>query len=408
MSTSRVKLTKPFIDQLKLIPAIYRDSEIIGFAIRVNNSYKTYIVEKKVKGRSIRCKLGDYENITLEEARILAQQKLKDLSDPKHSTIKNNKILKNNLDKKNYQPDLNEAFQTYINHHNLKERTLVDYKEVIEKYLVDWGELKLIHITEQMIEDKYVQLSKSSYAKANLSMRVLRAVYCFSVKYYQDKNKETVIPMMNPVTFLNSKQLWQAVPPRNNYIDRENLTKWVHAIIEYQGRGQENETNKDFLLTLVLTGLFRNECECLRWEDLDLDEGSLSFINTYNNERYKIYMGDFLWHLMKKRKMKIREEWVFPSVKSKTGHIVNISKFRKKIEEQCNITFTFQDLRRTFNFVVDHLSDKPLFIRKADEKEKMPESINVAHDMRNRMNRVEQVVLGTYRDEFIKSITTHL
>ncbi|WP_215900161.1 MULTISPECIES: hypothetical protein [unclassified Acinetobacter] len=37
MSTSRVKLTKSFIDQLKLIPAIYRDSEIIGFAIRVNN-----------------------------------------------------------------------------------------------------------------------------------------------------------------------------------------------------------------------------------------------------------------------------------------------------------------------------------------------------------------------------------
>lgn len=408
MSTSRVKLTKPFIDQLKLIPAIYRDSEIIGFAIRVNNSYKTYIVEKKVKGRSIRCKLGDYENITLEEARILAQQKLKDLSERKPSTIKNNKILKNNLDKKNYQPDLNEAFQTYINHHKLKERTLVDYKEVIEKYLIDWGELKLIHITEQMIEDKYIQLSKSSYAKANLSMRVLRAVYCFSVKYYQNKNKETVIPMMNPVTFLNSKQLWQAVPSRNNYIDRENLTKWVHAIIEYQGRGQENETNRDFLLTLVLTGLFRNECECLRWTDLDLDEGSLSFINTYNNERYKLYMGDFLWHLMKKRKMKIREEWVFPSVKSKTGHIVNISKFRKKIEEQCNISFTFQDLRRTFNFVVDHLSDKPLFIRKADEKEKMPESINVAHDMRNRMNRVEQVVLGAYRDEFIKSITTHL
>ena len=47
MSTSRVKLTKSFIDQLELTPAIYRDSEIIGFAIRVNNSYKTYIVERR-------------------------------------------------------------------------------------------------------------------------------------------------------------------------------------------------------------------------------------------------------------------------------------------------------------------------------------------------------------------------
>ena len=93
MSTSRVKLTKSFIDQLELTPAIYRDSEIIGFAIRVNNSYKTYIVEKKVKGKSIRCKLG-LRKITLEDARILAQQKLKELTDSNSLSIKNNKILK--------------------------------------------------------------------------------------------------------------------------------------------------------------------------------------------------------------------------------------------------------------------------------------------------------------------------
>ena len=48
MSANRVKLTKSFIDQLELIPAIYRDSELIGFAVRVNTSYKTYIVEKKL------------------------------------------------------------------------------------------------------------------------------------------------------------------------------------------------------------------------------------------------------------------------------------------------------------------------------------------------------------------------
>ena len=44
MSVQRVKLTKSFIDQLALVPAIYRDSELIGFAVRVNSSYKTYIV----------------------------------------------------------------------------------------------------------------------------------------------------------------------------------------------------------------------------------------------------------------------------------------------------------------------------------------------------------------------------
>ncbi|NUF86001.1 integrase, partial [Acinetobacter seifertii] len=156
--------------------------------------------------------------------------------------------------------------------------------------------------------DKYTQLSKNSYAKANLSMRVLRAIYHFSVKYY--KNAQTTIPIMNPIALLNSREVWREIPARNDYIDIDNLKKWVHTIVEYKNRGQVNETNKDFLFTLVLTGLFRNECECLRWEDLDLHQGTLYFINTYNNESYKLYMGDFLWLLMKKRKMQMGGEWV--------------------------------------------------------------------------------------------------
>lgn len=53
-----------------------------------------------------------------------------------------------------------------------------------------------------MIEEKYIQLSQYSYAKANLSMRVLRAVYRFSIMYYQNKNCEVIIPKINPVNLL--------------------------------------------------------------------------------------------------------------------------------------------------------------------------------------------------------------
>lgn len=80
MSVQRVKLTKSFIDQLALVPAIYRDSELIGFAVRVNSSYKTYIVEKKVLGKSVRSTLGLHGNITLAQARELAREKLLQMS----------------------------------------------------------------------------------------------------------------------------------------------------------------------------------------------------------------------------------------------------------------------------------------------------------------------------------------
>jgi hypothetical protein len=114
-------------------------------------------------------------------------------------------------------------------------------------------------------------------------------------------------------------------------------------------------------------------------------------------------MGDFLWLLMKKRKMQMGGEWVFPSAKSKTGHIVNISKFRKKINEQSNISFTFQDLRRTFNFIASNLSNEPIFIKNTNEKKIILESDHVVHDqdMRHKMNKIEQIVLSSYRDELI-------
>ena len=52
---------------------------------------------------------------------------------------------------------------------------------------------------------------------------------------------------------------------------------------------------------------FRNECESLHWKNIDLEEGTLSFINPYNNVYYKIYMGNFLWYLMKNEEYKIKE-----------------------------------------------------------------------------------------------------
>jgi len=76
MSSSRVKLTKTLIDQLEMTPAIYRDIELIGFAIRVNSTCKTYIVEKKVLGKTVRSTIGLHGNLTLAQARDIARDKL--------------------------------------------------------------------------------------------------------------------------------------------------------------------------------------------------------------------------------------------------------------------------------------------------------------------------------------------
>lgn len=72
--------------------------------------------------------------------------------------------------------------------------------------------------------------------------------------------------------------------------------------------------------------------------------------------------------------------------------------------------FTFQDLRRTFYFLLNNLTNKSLVSKRTDQYEEKLDVKNIAHaqDMRNRMNKVEQIILGPYRDELIKSININL
>jgi hypothetical protein len=80
MTSERTKLTKTFVDSLPLSPdkqVIYRDSELIGFALRVTIS-KVYVVERRIgNGKSsVRVTIGKHGEITPTQARDQATKLL--------------------------------------------------------------------------------------------------------------------------------------------------------------------------------------------------------------------------------------------------------------------------------------------------------------------------------------------
>ncbi|MNG43655.1 Phage integrase family protein [compost metagenome] len=407
MSSSRVKLTKTFIDQLEMTPAIFRDSELIGFAIRVNSTCKTYIVEKKVLGKTVRSTIGLHGNLTLIQARDIARDKLAQMTqginpnEMKRKAISDEKAKTDLLRSK---PTLEEAFQNYLLHKELKERTIYDYMMVINQYLEDWKPYKIDAISRTMIQAKHTSLSQRSKAQANMAMRVFRAIYNYSVEHYLDENDKPILDAHNPVKTLNAKNAWNKVRRRKSYINEDQMPDWIKAVFEYQDRGQKNETNRDFLLTLVLTGFRREECESLPWSSIDLRYGRITSIDPKNGEPHTLPMGDFLFALMKKRRELITSEWVFPSAKSKAGHITNISKVRNKINDSCGIHFTFHDLRRTFGSIAENLdygryTIKRLLNHKEDDDRDVTSGyIQVSEKkLREAMNAIEDIVLCEYK-----------
>lgn len=406
MSSQRVKLTKTLIDQLELTPAIYRDSDLIGFAIRVNNTCKTYIVEKKVLGRTVRSTIGLQENLTLAQARHIARDKLALMAQGINPNEVKRKIIaeeKLKSDLLKIKPTLKQAFEHYLLYKRLKPRTIQDYTMVVDNYLKDWNEITLDKISRFMIQAKHSELSQRSMAQANMAMRVFRAIYNYSVEHYRNENNRSILDQDNPINTLNAKKAWNKIRSRKTYIHQDQLPEWIKAVFEYTDRGQQLETNRDFLLTLILTGFRREECESLTWSNIDLKYGRITLVDAKYREPYILPMGDFLFALMTKRYAQATNEWVFPSAKSTTGHVVNISKVRQKINKSCGIEFSFHDLRRTFGAIAEKLNYEQHTIHrllndKNDDRDKTRDFVQVSDSkLREAMNTIEDIILGDYK-----------
>ena len=417
MSSQRVKLTKSFIDQLELKPAIYRDSELIGFAVRVNNNYKTYIVEKKVLGKAIRSTLGLDENITLAQARELAREQLFLMSqgiNPNNEKKKKLSKEKNCTNSEKPKPTVKEAFDKYFDLKSLKPRSIKDYTIVRDKYLEDWKNIKLDEVSRKMIQEKHINLSKNSKAQADMAMRVLRAIYNFSVEYYLDDNRHPILPTDNPVKTLNAKKAWNKIKRRKGYIRKDQIHDWVHTVLstEWVGQNYYNHnayTNQDFLLIVLLTGFRREETESLKWQDVDLKYGTVTSVDPKNGEPITLPMGPILKHIMQARfERSGGKPYVFQA-RQGDGHVTNRSKARYKITELSGIEFTYHDLRRTFSSIANSINISPDEIKKLINHSLDEIDITDAHtqvsfeDLHLAMMKIEQAVFTDQHFDMIKN-----
>lgn len=133
--SERIKFTKTAIDALSE-PGIYRDSELIGFAVRVNSTCKTYIVEKKVKGKAVRSTIGLHGNLTLSQARILAQGLLSQMAqgyNPNEEKKAEREQNEHILNVSRQHPTIEVAYNEYLKNRILKPRTLKDYDKVVKE-----------------------------------------------------------------------------------------------------------------------------------------------------------------------------------------------------------------------------------------------------------------------------------
>jgi len=348
MTSTKIKLTKKNVDDAKLPVGkdqiFYRDIELKGFALRVtSNGSKSFVVEKNIGNKVRRITLGKYGALTADQARKEAQKIIGQIAtgiDPiaEKRTAKMNAIT------------LNEVFDDYTKaRKSLKHNTLYNYKRVLTIAFAGWGTKPLISITKDKVAKHHTKLGKENgEAYANLAMRLLRALFNFAAGQYEDAQGKSLINE-NPVKRLSQTRAWYRVERRQTFIKSHDLAAWYDGVQKLQ-----NETLRDYLLLLILTGLRRQEAATLRWDQVDLIAKALTVLDTKNHESHTLPLSNYLYELLLSRSLRKTNDYVFPGTGA-AGYIIEPRKQMAHVTQASGIHFTVHDLRRTFITIAEGL-----------------------------------------------------
>ena len=134
---------------------------------------------------------------------------------------------------------------------------------------------------------------------------------------------------------------------------------------------------RDYLFFLLLTGLRRGEGARLNWTDVDLQARRFTALDTKNNEPHTLPLSDYLLHLLKRRKEKAENQYVFPGP-GKHGYLIEPKKQLKKVVDRSRVNFTLHDLRRTFATIAERL-DIPAYALKRLLNHKMTNDVTAGY-----------------------------
>ncbi|GAA6169755.1 tyrosine-type recombinase/integrase [Sessilibacter corallicola] len=355
------RLTKSYIDGIplpepsetgKATQTFYRDDVLSGFGLRVGSGgTKSFFVERRVNGRVKRISIGKFGHITPQQARIKAQEMLGEIAMGDDPSIKRKAIYEKSI-------TLQQAFDDYVKtRNNLKTGTLQNYTKCLEGCLSDWLNKRLIDISKEMVEQRHRKIGRSAPARANNTMRVLRAVFNHAISKYEDSQGNPLFHV-NPVLRLSQGRSWYTVERRQTVIAAHELKKFYEATEQLSV-----DVSRDFIQFLLFTGLRKMEAATITWQQVDFNAKTMTFPETKNGKTHVLPLTDFLEELLRHRKEQSKgSEWVFPSPVD-NSHLREPRSAVRFISEYMGRPFTLHDLRRTFITIAESL-DIPAYALK--------------------------------------------
>ena len=320
------------------------DSRLSGFGVRLSAAGKrVYIAQGRANGRTVRITIGRADHLSCDQARVLAKVRLGEMA---QGTDRNHqKKLK-----RVQAVSVKTAFQEFSKARaSNKASTLTLYKRYLDTRFADWQDHPWTAITRQMVLDRHRKIGdENGQRTANNAMRTLRSLLSFCRATYRDPATGELLTNENPVRALSDTKAWFKEACREDHLKPSDINPWWRAVAI-----EADQTQRDYLYALLLTGLRSMELATLKWKDVNLKDRVLTFSDTKNGSTHRLPISNWLQATLEHRAKGTNPfEFVFPATgktPSTAGHVKWFNRLLVRVATRAKIEMrTRHGLRRTF------------------------------------------------------------
>jgi integrase len=339
---------------------IHRDLVTTGLGVRVTpTGTKTFIVETRVRatGKVRRESLGrarseaDPEGLTFAQAKRAAMKRLAELTDPEAAPPAPKAAEARRVF------TLADVHAEYLRDGmDLKPRTREDYAMLMRRQLATLADRDIETLDYDEVRELARTLGKASTSRANAAMRLLRALLNYAAVDLKRPDGSPALaanPFPARLPRNSKRKVFTRPVRRTSVIRRDDLPRWWKAVHELRAeRGSaQAEVARDYLLTLLFSGLRKNEAARLQAQDVDLRARTFVVPETKNSEPLRLPMSAPLLAIIERR-LEGAAPYLFPNRKG-TGPFAESTHWVDLVRKASGVPFMLHDLRRTFATIAD-------------------------------------------------------
>ena len=307
----------------------YHDTKRPGLCLAVTErGSKTFYVYKWAAGhgKPVRVRLGKFPDMSIAQARRLAGKLAGEIDSGRDPQDERRAARE--------QATLSELFGHWLDSYAREhKKTWREDVRLFRKFLKPWAARRLSTIRKTEIQKLHAQVgSESGKYQANRLLEFIAAMF----------NRADGVGYTGPNPAVGITPYRER--SRDRFLEGDELARFFQALSE-----EPNDTLRDFFCLALLTGARRNNLQAMAWEDVSFERALWRIPETKSGQVVVVPLVEPAIEILKRRRdVSDSSPWVFPSKRSKTGHLVEPKSAWKRICGRAGLQDArLHDLRRT-------------------------------------------------------------